>query len=301
LDKLPVAKIAAESLKFPITHLRALMRRTGIALGMLVVGVGAVLTIIMLSVGQEAPGGELAAAMLIGLPVLVLVFFVCQSMLANGALQVVLDHPLGKVSFSFGGRELRYLLFIPFGFALLVVAGLIFTTVTIVAGLIFGGPSALSGDGANPFGFVIAGLGFFAFFLFLMVRLLPLYGFIAIENRFAVVDAWDLSRGHFWRMLGTLLLVGLAASLISGIINSTMPPTFLIGLLDIEGMSDVPGMPVDQPMAVQVLQALIFGCVQIAVLAYSIFANFAAYGLIFKALREGAAPNAEIADAPPQI
>jgi hypothetical protein len=286
MTKLPVAKIAGESLKFPIMNVRALVRRTSAALCILVFGVGAAIALTFFSVNGDSTEREIATAVFMGVPVIAVVFFIGQSMLANGALQVVLDHPLRKVWFSFGERELRFLLFVPFSFALLSAAGLIFAIVATLVTMMIGGTDALSGDDANPLGFILAGLGCFLFFFFVMVRLMPLYGFVAIENRFAVVDAWNLSRGHFWRILGTVLLVGLAASLISGVVNSAMPPTIFFSMMDIEGLPDVPGVPVDQPMAVQVLQLLIFGCVQVAVLAYTIFANFAAYGLIFKTLRE---------------
>ncbi|MDF1846289.1 MAG: hypothetical protein P1U69_03725 [Parvibaculaceae bacterium] len=291
MTKIPVAQIAADSLKFPIMNVRALARRTGAALGILVIGVGAIIMTTFFSVGGESSESEIATAIFLSVPVIAVVFFVGQSMLANGALQVVLDHPLGKTWFSFGERELRFLLFVPFSFGLLSAAGLVFAIVAALLTMITGGSSALSGDDANPLWFVIAGVGCFLFFFYLIVRLLPLYGFIAIENRFAVVDAWNLSKGHFWRMLGTVLLVGLAASLISGVVNSAMPPTVFLSIMDVEGLPDVPGMPAEQPMAVQILQFLIFACVQTAVLVYSIFANFAAYGLIFKALREGTTPE----------
>jgi len=293
MTKLPVAQIAAESLKFPIMNVRALIQRTGAALSILVIGIGAIIAITFFSVSGESSESELATAVFLGVPVIAVVFFIGQSMLANGALQVVLDHPLGKTWFSFGEREFRFLLFVPFSFGLLSAVGLIFAIVAALLTMITGGSSALSGDDANPLWFALAGVGGFLFFFYLIFRLLPLYGFIAIENRFAVVDAWNLSKGHFWRILGTVLLVGLAASLISGVVNSAMPPTVFLSIMDIEGLPDVPGMPAEQPVAVQILQFLIFACVQTAVLVYSIFANFAAYGLIFKALREGTTPEAE--------
>ncbi len=292
MKKIPVAQIAAESLKFPIMNVRALLRRTGIPLAILVIGVGAVLAITFFSVSGESTGSEIATAVALGVPIVAIVFFFGQSMLSNGALQVILDHPLGKVWFTFGKRELRYLLFLPFSFAMFSAVGVLFAILASLLTLLAGGPDALSGDDANPIGFVLAGLVCFLFFFYVMLRLLPLYGFIAIENRFAIVDAWNLSRGNFWRILGTILLVSLAASLISSVVNTTMPPTVLIGLLDIEGISDAPGMPAEQPIGVQALQILIFASIQIAVLAYTIFATFAAYGLIYKALKEGMAPEA---------
>jgi len=77
-------------------------------------------------------------------------------------------------------------------------------------------------------------------------------------------------------------------------VNSAMPPTVFLSIMDIEGLPDVPGMPAEQPIAVQILQFLIFACVQTVVLVYSILANFAAYGLIFKSLRDGTAPEAAV-------
>lgn len=293
MKKLPVAQIAADSLKFPIMNVRALARRTSAALGILVIGVGAVIAITFFSVSGDSTESEIATAVLLSVPVIVVVFFVGQSMLANGALQVVLDHPLGQTWFSFGGREFRFLLFVPFSVGLLSAIGLIFAIISALLTFVSGGSDALSGDNANPLWFALAGAGCFFLFFYIMVRLLPLYGFIATENRFAVVDAWNLSKGRFWRMLGTVLLVGLAVSLISGVVNSTMPPTMFLSIMDVEGLPAGPGMAAEQPMAVQILQFLIFACVQSGVLIYSIFANLTAYGLIFKTLREDAELNAE--------
>lgn len=280
MTKLPVAKIAGESLKFPIMNVRALLRRTGIVLGLLVVNAGIVDIMAALSVADTTVDDYFDPLYFYGdqFFVSIVVTFIGVSVLANSAIQIVHDDAKGKTWFSFGGKELRFLFF---GAAFLLFAALLYMPVILTKNYFFPSPPDHSVEAAR--GAVVWSLLFLAFCSLLIARLLPLYGFIALENRFALVQAWGLSKGHYWRSLATYLIIGIVTSLIFGVLNFLVLPTIRIGLRDVSLLSYASE---DLSIMLQVLQTLIFSCMEVAAYAYLVFANFSAYGLIFKALRE---------------
>lgn len=225
MNKLPVAETIIESFKFPIAHFGALLRRTGFIVVVLV-ATGIYFNSYLVEqqlrvIGTPDQGQFFSLMMLVsGL----LIVFVYSNFLL-GSIQVYGEHAFSRKLFSFGGRELRFLLLIPLNMAIGIAA----LIVLILVGVIFGGAFGAGGApdanreivGASTF---FAMLGYIVIWVICAVRLSPIFGFIAIENRFAVRDAWRASKGNFWRIASTMILLSIIASIL-------MIPGYLIGAL----------------------------------------------------------------------
>jgi hypothetical protein len=86
-----------------------------------------------------------------------------------------------------------------------VVGVLGFAFLTTLVGFVFGGSPAVSGVFAT---LVIAGV--MALALVLLVRLSVVYPLVLVRRRISLDAGWELTRGHFWSLLGAYMLAGLA-------------------------------------------------------------------------------------------
>ncbi|MBW4330120.1 hypothetical protein KY084_04430 [Stakelama sp. CBK3Z-3] len=96
--------------------------------------------------------------------------------------------------------------------------GLLFVIVFAVLGMIIAmvagvgmafGPgrgSGTPGPGSIAL-FGLLGLGFFALWIFLSVRFALAMPLTVLRRKIVIGDAWRLSRGHFWAMLGAFIVV----------------------------------------------------------------------------------------------
>lgn len=123
----------------------------------------------------------------------------------------------------FGGDEMR-MMGLGFFWSLL---GLV--TIFIPLALIYGGLFAvvMSEDETTAFeavaGWMIAGLLLavlmFPLYVFLATRLAPSFGLTIKERRLRFFDAWNVSRGRFWPILGAFVIIVIVGSLASQIIQ----------------------------------------------------------------------------------
>lgn len=278
MNKLPVIETVIESFKFPITRLGPLLKRTLVSVALLI-GATVLFTLTfadgLIDVSEDGLRGS--ALSIFG--VAFLVMFASILMLLNGAIQVALRDPMGNRWFSFGGRELRYLLFFPLAIVIYLALGAIGAVLFFIGNTLSG--AGLTGEGAlGGLGIWLAAPVCFILFVFIGIRLMPLYGFIAIENRFDVAGAWRASYRNFWRILVVLFVVAIAqsvllvlGSLIAGLITP-IPETAL----------DASGAAGDLEPAALAMMLLAAGAIQLPIFLYTSFASLGLYGFIYKYL-----------------
>jgi hypothetical protein len=147
-----------------------------------------------------------------------LVFFFVYTILMTAAQRAVLRP--GESDFAsirLGGDELRMI-----GLALFL--GFLFMIGYLVAFMILGVVAVAVGSG-NPVAampvMIIGGLVILCLLLFFWVRVSLAFPLTLMRRRFVLGEAWQLSRGHFWTLLGgyavltvILIAVALVASLV---------------------------------------------------------------------------------------
>jgi hypothetical protein len=143
-----------------------------------------------------------------------IVIFCVYTILLTAAQRAVL-HPeeSGLASIRFGGDELRMIglaIFIGFLFLIgYIVASVILGIIFVSVGVAAGAPGAMI-----PV-LIVGGLIMLCLFMFFWVKLSLAFPLTLMRRRFVFAEAWSLSRGHFWTLLGgyivlMLIVIGLA-------------------------------------------------------------------------------------------
>lgn len=162
------------------------------------------------------PGAALAAMGPVWL--LSLILGLVGLVLYTAAMRSVLRPEAGGVAFlRLGMDELRMLvlliLFAVAGFALLFAASL-------VLGLFGAGVAAGSESIALTMLFsALIGFAIFAIMIYFTIRFSLAFPLTLHRGRFAIGEAWRLSRGHFWTLFGAALVVSVIGVILSMAIN----------------------------------------------------------------------------------
>ena len=81
------------------------------------------------------------------------------------------------------------------------------------------------------FGSFVALLFVFPLYVFLATRLAPSFGLTVQAKRIRFFDAWNVSRGRFWPILGAFVILAVAGNIIgqvlSGIVQTLMTPVLM--------------------------------------------------------------------------
>ncbi len=146
--------------------------------------------------------------------------------------------------FALGARELRY-------FVTRILYGIIVgVTAVIMAGLVFGAvgltvvaSEAVAGQAKALIiapGVTLA-IWIFLVWLWVALRLLLALPIAAIENRISFGDAWNMTKGNFWRLLisGALFVSVLQGVVFMLFIIFFIPAAIIIGLLAFAGFGVV--------------------------------------------------------------
>lgn len=273
MNKLPVFETFWEGLKFPAQNIGAVLRRSAIPLGVLI----AIPILLGEFVAPDridgARTGEVGQGILFLSFVMVGVALVAYGMVVNGVIQLVNNHPLGRVWFSLGTREARFLLTLVLIMLVMTGAGLL----AVLPGFLLGS-GGISAGPLNVVFFLIA----IALYLWVGTRVLPIYGFVAVENRFALKDAWNVSAGYFWRIFAVLLLLLLLGLLILIVLMAVLMP--IMGI--IAGTPDTAGSSADPAEMISRMQtaAQIVNLITLPFSLYWFYAACAIQGLIYKKL-----------------
>lgn len=152
---------------------------------------------------------------------------------------------------SFGGDELRMMIV---GLMWWLLGIMIFI---IPIGVMWSGFSVLfSGDFVNlsdsevesrVLGSMFGGMGlmllFFPVYVFLATRLAPCFGLTMKEREIRFFDAWNVSRGRFWPILGAFLILAIVITIVAAIIDQVLQlsllQTVVPQFMDIDSSDDL--------------------------------------------------------------
>jgi hypothetical protein len=149
-----------------------------------------------------------------------LFFFCLYTILLTAAQRAVLrPQESGFASIRFGGDELRMLgLGIFLGFLFMIgyfIAAAILGILAVALGFAGGAPGAML-----PM-MIVGIVVILCLLLFFWVRVSLAFPLTLMRGRFVLAEAWRLSRGHFWTMLGgylVLMLIILAIAIIGSLV-----------------------------------------------------------------------------------
>ncbi|UYY57494.1 hypothetical protein [Sphingomonas sp. S2-65] len=206
--------------------------------------------------------GGFAASVLFGFLSLAL-----STILSAAAFRAVLwpeDRGLASLRLSMdevrmiGLTLILYVLSLVFG----LIGGLGIVFLGSLAGLLSGGNAGV----ATALTFA-AGVGLMCLIVFVLVRLSVVYPLVLVRRRISLDAAWDLTRGHFWSLLGAYVLIALMTMLV---LTLAVVPLVALGLQSGEAigrggrwmtMFQPMGLPGVSPTPVQVVAMLVVGTV----------------------------------------
>ena len=130
-------------------------------------------------------------------------------------------------SLGFGGDEVRMmivgLLWALMSFAIFLIPGvLIFSAFGVLMGADLSG--GMDDQTAGRFiGYFFSGFGlmflFFILYAFIATRLAPCFALTVKEREIRFFDAWTVSRGRFWPILGAYVIIAIVVSVVSQIVS----------------------------------------------------------------------------------
>jgi hypothetical protein len=90
------------------------------------------------------------------------------------------------------------------------------------------------------FGGLSAMVLFFFVYTFFATRLAPCFGLTIKERKARFLDAWNVSRGRFWPILGAFLILAIAGSIVTQIVQSMAQFALIPALATLDTTSEVP-------------------------------------------------------------
>lgn len=130
---------------------------------------------------------------------------------------------------------------------LLIVAAIAAELVIILAGFIIGLIGGLAGQAAAVVLLVVYGLAVFCGVCWIEVRLMLVAPITVLRGRISIRAGWRATRGHFWTLLGTILLLALAFLLFEVVLLAIVQPGLLRAMFS--------GMPPQETASVLQAQA----------------------------------------------
>ncbi|MGK2739721.1 hypothetical protein ACSHT0_02410 [Tepidicaulis sp. LMO-SS28] len=286
MNKLPVWNTAWRGIIFPVTHFVPLVRRLALTIAFL----AALLVFQMAVLPSLFLSGTLSAEMLVlaGF-ILVPLYVVLYLNLFTGPLGVAIGTPEGRKLFGLGKVELLFV-----GYMLLLVCGYMISYLPI---LIFVGAGAmLAGQDSGNTGAAI-GMIFLlvpvilAFWVWLIVRLLPVLGVIADQKRLGLAQAWRMSRGNWWRIFACGLILSAAYFVLASPLAYMWFTNVMPQMLALQQA----GLPPEAQLAAMMNIFASSGYIGVAYAVWTLLALISQYGLtgfIYTALKgQGEAPE----------
>lgn len=135
-----------------------------------------------------------------------------------------------KFSVQFGGDELR-IMGVGLAWALMQLVFFIVPAVLFFGAI--GNAISLAADNASEaeiasqvvgpmFGAIGLWLILFIIYVFFATRLAPCFALTIKERRFRFLDAWNVSRGRFWPILGAFVILSIGGGMAVGLVDQIM-------------------------------------------------------------------------------
>ncbi|HET9334903.1 MAG TPA: glycerophosphoryl diester phosphodiesterase membrane domain-containing protein [Sphingomicrobium sp.] len=157
---------------------------------------------------QVAPGEQPPA----GLWMLVALLMVLVMLVGELAIVMLINGWRGSVGEAIGKAARRTPIFVLAALCLLVPVVVIFSLLLGLAGVGTSATGQIDWTNFNPLGWLVL-FGFLLALIYVSIRLLPLLAVVACENVgpiAALKRSFALTSGHFWRLLGFLLMLMIA-------------------------------------------------------------------------------------------
>ena len=165
--------------------------------------------------GEQPPAG---AWMLVGLAMVIVM------LIGELAIVLLVNGWRGSVGEAIGKAARRTPTFILAALCLLVPVVVIFSVLLGIAGIGTSATGQIDWTNFNAGGWLVILAGLLAL-LFLSIRLLPLMAVIACEEIGAIAAlkrSFALTSGHFWRLLGFLLLLMIAFLIVAATVGAVI-------------------------------------------------------------------------------
>jgi hypothetical protein len=78
----------------------------------------------------------------------------------------------------------------------------------------------------------------FPVYVFFATRLAPCFGLTVKDKKIAFFDAWNVSRGRFWPILGAYLVLAIASSILSQVIGAIAQLLVMPGMMEFSNVAD---------------------------------------------------------------
>jgi hypothetical protein len=157
--------------------------------------------------------------------------------LYTAAMRSVLRPDAGGIAFlRLGMDELRMLVLVILFF---IAAFILVFAASLVLGLFGAGVAAGSDSVAATVIFsLLIGLVIFAVLIYFTIRFSLAFPLTLHRSRFAIGEAWRLSRGHFWTLFGAALVVSVIGVILSSAVNLVAMGSYFGDLLAAAGNPD---------------------------------------------------------------
>lgn len=158
-----------------------------------------------------------------------LAFLLLGAVIMNAVFRAILTPSDSRFAFlRLGGAEFRTLgLIILYAIGIFVVwfvGYLLVLLATMVVGVAAGSPTATIVVGALLF------IAFLCFMIWIQVRLVPLFPLSFYRRRISVDGAWALTRGRFWTLFASYLVVAVPTVILIGILVWVLMGSYFAGL-----------------------------------------------------------------------
>ena len=170
------------------------------------------------------------------LPYAAMLLLACVYVAINrAAVEEDYSFPSGVLFFRLGPRELRFFLAqLLYGLFIGVCVSVVIAILLALAALAGTAVDAVD-EGAQIFiitPVVMLAIWVFLIGLWLILRFLPVTAIAAVENRIAFGDAWAMTKGNFWRIIGAgvFFFFLYQAVVLAAVLMSTIPALFVMGV-----------------------------------------------------------------------
>lgn len=289
MNKLPVWNTAWRGIIFPVTHFVPLLRRLALPIALLAGCVFLQMAVLpMMLMNGTLSIEALTVISIVMIPVFILAYL----NLFMGSLQVAIGTPEAKKIFGLGKVEGLFI-----GYLLLVVCSYFISYIPFLLLTIAG--VAVTGDT----GFIVVLMVLFVFvfvffWMWALVRLLPVLGMIADQKRLGLAQAWRMSKGNWWQILGASCVLGLFYFLIFAPFAALWLQNLLPQFLEVSQSALPPGRKL-LLLSGMMASSGWFGLFYAAWFAVLMIAQYGLAGFIYTALKgQGDAPD-PVAEAAP--
>lgn len=168
--------------------------------------------------------------------------------LYTAAMRAVLRPQAGGVGYlRVGGDELRML-------ALTFLFLIVFMLIGFGFAMLFGLLTAGAAMGSDSLGLTIAfalfgGIAVFVLFMFLLVRFSLAFPLTLHRRRFVIGEAWTLSKGRFWTLFGSALIVTLIGFVLMTIVSVFAAGSYFADIMAASGDPEAAAAAAERQLA----------------------------------------------------